>query len=212
MNFDLKALERQLYSDGYRLAVNAVKEDKSPESIRSAVVQMHRIVDDLIDAFISFAGKEHHSPDCKKGCSWCCWQPVFALSYELDSLKAYLKENFSDEQLTHILERAAARTEKLKGLQGDDLLNSKSPCPLLLNGSCMAYAARPVACRIYLSTSVASCRKFYDNPADPDSIPQLMRIPIQTGRFLNEGFRAGLKAMGIATAELRIEEGLSENS
>jgi len=208
MNPDLKALERRFYSDGYRLAIHAVDEGFSEQKVLTAVRQMHRMVDEVIESFTEYAATENQSPDCKKGCSWCCWQPVFALSYELDSLKDYLKAHFTDEELRLMVQRAKLKNEKLKVLKGEALLNTKSPCPLLSRGVCVAYSARPVACRIYLSQRVNSCINFYNEPESPDAVPALLEFPMRIGRIINEGFRAGLKAAGITTEEMRIEEGI----
>lgn len=208
MSPDLKALEKRFYSDGYRLAIHAAEGDYSRPAVLTAVRQMHRLVDEVIDSFTEYAATENQAPDCRKGCSWCCWQPVFALSYEIDKLKDYLKANFTDEELEQIVQRAKAKNEKLKGLKGEALLNSKIPCPLLSEGTCMVYSARPVACRIYLSRKVDTCRQFYDEPENPDAVPALMEFPMRIGRIINEGFRAGLKASGITAGEMRIEEGL----
>lgn len=206
MSDTFKALEKQFYSDGYRLAMNAIKEEYSSESLQAAVGEMHRMVDEVIDYFSEYAEKQNKAADCKKGCSWCCFQPVFALSYELDSLHEFLKKNFSEQGLKKIYERAEAKRDKLSGLQGESLLNSKFACPLLENDLCVAYAARPVACRIYLSSDVNTCKKFYNEPESKDAVPALMDFPMRMGRMINEGFRAALKANGVKVQEFRIEE------
>ena len=206
MSFNMKELEKQFYSDGYRLAMEAVREGFSNESLAAAVSEMHQIVDDVISHFSAYAESLNKAPDCKKGCSWCCFQPVFALSYELENLHQYLKKNFPEPVVEQIYLRAAAKREKLNGLNGEELLNSKYACPLLENDACMAYAARPVACRIYLSSDVDTCKRFYSEPADKNSVPALMEFPMRMGRMVNEGFRAALKASGVKVQEFRIDE------
>ena len=44
-----------------------------------------------------FAEKNNQQIDCKKGCEWCCYQPVFALDYEMDYLNDFIQRNFDDE-------------------------------------------------------------------------------------------------------------------
>jgi hypothetical protein len=89
-----------------------------------------------------------------------------------------------------------------------EMLNYKSACPLLEDGACIAYAARPMACRIYLSTSVESCRRFYDDPGDAVNYPALLEFPLRAGRMLNEGFVAAFRQHGYPSSEVRMEEGL----
>ena len=72
----------------------------------------------------------------------------------------------------------------------------------------MAYKARPVACRIYLSSNLNSCLKFYNEPEDKNNYPALLNFPMRAGRLMNEGFKAALKAGGIVAKEFRIEEKL----
>jgi Fe-S-cluster containining protein len=209
MSFSLKDLEKKFHADGYRLAMKAVQAGIIPQVLREAVQEMHRLVDEVIANFSDFAAQQNQSPHCKKGCSWCCHQPVFALSYELDNLNDYLKENFSFDEQEHIIARAEAKRDKLDGLRGDALLNSKFACPLLKDGECMAYEARPVSCRIYLSSDVDSCKQFYYKPASAGAVPALLDFPMRMGRMINEGFRAALKANGIPVEEHRIEQGIA---
>lgn len=209
MNFNLKELEKQFHADGYRMGMTAAEGGFSNEALFAAVENLHLMVDELVESFSEFAGKNNQSPACKKGCHWCCHQPVFALSYELDYLRDFLNKNFSAPQKREISIRAANKRKKMENLSGDLLLNSKFPCPLLENGSCIAYAARPVACRIYLSSNLESCLKFYNEPENEKSFPALLSFPMRMGRMLNEGFKSALKTNGIKVEEFRIEEKLS---
>jgi hypothetical protein len=73
----------------------------------------------------------------------------------------------------------------------------------------MAYPARPMACRIYLSMSVDSCRLYYEEPDKDENYARLFEFPLQAGRMMNEGFTHALKTAGRNSAEFRIEEGLT---
>lgn len=208
MNSKYSSLEKAFYSDGFKLGMKAIGSKNQEEAINDAVAEMHNTIDELIDSLSSFALQQAQPIDCKKGCHWCCHQPVFALDYELAFLKKYIAEKFSVEQQKTIQQRAKEKVQKLKNLQGEELLNSKHPCPLLENGSCSAYEARPMACRIYLSTSVKSCRKFFEDPNDKTNYPNLLELPMQAGRLMNEGFKSALKTKGYKIEEFRIEEKL----
>jgi len=208
MNINLKDLEKQFHADGYRLGMKAVEAGNSKNSLYSAVKKLHQMVDNLVDSFLEFAEKQNQKPACKKGCHWCCHQPVFALEYELDYLRDFISENFDFSTQNQIAARAGKKNKTLEKLSGESLLNSKFPCPLLDNGTCLAYLARPVACRIYLSANLETCLKFYHNPEDKNSFPALLELPMRLGRMLNEGFKAALKANGFKVEEFRIEEKL----
>ena len=204
-----KTLEKKFFSDGYRLAMEAPV-NKADESILfSAIKEMYEEIDQLTDILSEYSGKQGVKIHCKKGCAWCCHQPVFALKYELDYLAHYIKKNFTVEKQKEIQKKAQEKVKKLQRLKKEELLNSKHPCPLLEDGACSAYKARPMACRIYLSTNVKSCMKFYHEPNDKKSFPALLDFPMRAGRMMNEGFKSALKSNGIVSRESRIEEKLT---
>jgi Fe-S-cluster containining protein len=209
MNINLKDLEKQFHADGYRLGMKAVEAGFSKDALFTSVKNLHQIVDDLVDFFSEFAERQNQKPACKKGCHWCCHQPVFAQEYELDYLRDFISKNFDSSTQRQIAARAGEKNKKLKELSGESLLNSKFPCPLLDIGTCLAYSARPVACRIYLSANLESCLKFYHEPENKNSFPSLLKLPLRLGRMLNEGFKAALKTSGVKVEEFRIEEKIS---
>jgi hypothetical protein len=123
-------------------------------------------------------------------------------------LNDFLKRTFSETKLSSVRNKAEEKNEKLARLQKETQLNSKYPCPLLENGSCIAYIVRPVACRIYLSTNVKPCLNFFNTPFDKTNYPALLNFPMRAGRMMNEGFKAALKMGGVDAQEFRIEEKL----
>ena len=208
MEFNQKNIESAFYSDGYKLGMNVAVSENNQQVLFESVSEMYSAIDGFIESLTEFAEKQHHRIDCKKGCEWCCHQPVFALDYELKYLKDFISRNFSEETQIEIKRRAGNKKDKLSPLKEIDLLNAKYPCPLLENGACIAYQARPMACRIYLSGNVNSCLNFYHKPQNKTSIPVLLNLTLRTGQMMNEGFKAALKTNGIKTQEFRIEEKL----
>lgn len=201
-------LEKAFYHDGFQLGMKASSPGMTNEKLFSVLAEMYAAIDALTDSLHEFARQQNQSIACKKGCEWCCYQPVFAMDYELSYLKNYIENKLDPEDQTQIKKRATQKDEKLKPLKGDALLNAKHPCPLLKDGACMAYQARPMACRIYLSSSVETCLQFFKVPDDKSNYPALLDFPMRAGRILNEGFRAALKANNINVEEFRIEEKL----
>ncbi|WP_340114334.1 YkgJ family cysteine cluster protein [Maribellus mangrovi] len=204
----MENIVKAFYHDGYQLGMKATKSGITAEGTFDALQEMYAAIDNLNDSLLDLARQQGQPIHCKKGCSWCCHQPIFALEYELDYLKAYILNNFSGQEQDAISKRAAAKNDKLKNLKDDALLNSKSPCPLLKDGTCTTYTVRPMACRIYLSTNVDSCLRFYNHPEDKSSYPALLDFPMRAGRMMNEGFKAALKSAGAKVEEFRIEEKL----
>jgi len=206
MSTKQESFEKAFYSDGYNLGMKAVEGRLTKESLYSSIEELYLAIDSLTDSLETFANQQGTPVNCRNGCEWCCHQPIFALSYEMEYLNNFIKSYFDEDLQKEIKNRADSKNNKLKILNTKELLNSKFPCPLLQNGSCIAYDARPMACRIYLSTSVSSCLDFYKKPEDENNIPALLDFPMRAGRKMNEGFKAAIKTGGLNTVEFRIEE------
>ncbi len=207
-NANITETDRIFYSDGYRLGQATIEKGMTADSMASGIAELYSSVDGLIDSLLQQAGRSAVKVDCTKGCAWCCYQPVFANTLEIQNLHEFIKARFSSEKTAQIAERAALKNGRVTVMNRTEMLNYKSACPLLEDGSCIAYAARPMACRIYLSTSVESCRRFYDNPEDAVNYPALLEFPLRAGRMLNEGFVAAFRQHGFPSSEVRMEEGL----
>lgn len=212
MNINLKEIENAFFSDGFKLGMNVCNSGFEPDALYSAVAEMYSSIDGFIEILNSFAKQQEQPVHCQKGCEWCCHQPVFAMQYELDFLNYFIENNFDESQKQALKTRADNKKNAFGFLTEQELLNAKFPCPLLENGACIAYAARPMACRIYLSSDVNSCLRFYKTPSGENSIPNLLNLPLRAGRMLNEGFKAALKNNGFTAREFRIEEKVGVNS
>jgi Fe-S-cluster containining protein len=93
---------------------------------------------------------------CKAGCYWCCHGPVQTSAVEALRIAAYLRAADRGGRVAEVrrltsawLARAAANPSAAARL----------PCPLLANGRCSIYAARPLACRAWNSYDANACRE-----------------------------------------------------
>ena len=206
---DQKEIDRIFYRDGYRLALHHLERELSTSKLKTAIGELFRAVDDLLEAFLQRSALEGKSSDCKQGCAWCCHQEVFAVTHEFLYLNEYVNQNLTRETRLAILEKAREKVMLTMNKSVEEQLQIRAACPFLESGSCLAYEARPMACRIYLSSSAVSCKTEHDHPMQKDSHPDLYDFPLKAGRMLNEGFVACLKQMGLQVAELPIEQGYS---
>ena len=206
---DQKEIGRIFYRDGYRLALHHLEKELSASNLGAAIGELFRAVDELLEAFLQRSAMEGLASDCKQDCTWCCHQEVFALSHEFLYLNKYVNQNLSGETRTLILGKARDKVKLSMNKSVEEQLKIRAACPFLESGSCLAYEARPMACRIYLSSSARSCKEEHDHPHNKAHHPDLFEFPLQAGRMLNEGFVACLKQMGLQVAELPIEQGYS---
>jgi len=199
------------FQDGYKLAKEHLSGNFRKEELFDVLRTLHQSIDLLIDSLLAMARKQGIHVACSKGCEWCCHQAVFANSYEIHYLSEFIKSRFSVEETQLFYDLARRKDEDVKKLSEQKLLQYKSPCPLLVNGACSAYEARPMACRIYLSTNLKSCLEYFSHPENEDNYPALLDFPLNAGKMMNEGLMAALLEKEIQTAEFRLEEGLTIN-
>jgi Fe-S-cluster containining protein len=200
--------DRIFYSDGYKLAHSSIGKELTTNTLFMAIELLYEAIDGLNDSILALAQRQNIAVACHKGCHWCCHQAVYANSYELHYLSEQVKKNFSQVELSSLISLTKNKYAQTSVLDENEILKFKSPCPLLKNGSCSIYSARPMACRIYLSTKLESCLEFYRHPENDENFPALIDFPLRAGRMMNEGFGTALKEFGIETAEFRLEEGL----
>lgn len=200
--------DRIFYSDGYQLAQSAIEQGFTNTTLFSAIETLYANIDVLNDSIVALAERQKIPVACHKGCQWCCHQAVYANSYELHFLSEKIKVRFSPENVSKLQERTEIKFAVSSKMSEEEVAKYKTPCPLLENGACSIYEARPMACRIYLSTKLETCLEFYHHPENEQNYPALIEFPLNAGRMMNEGFMAALKEYGIDTAEFRLEAGL----
>jgi len=131
---------------------------------------------------------------CRKGCDDCCrhlslfWVEGVALALALEELP--------DEEAEHLRQRARQATPD-------------GPCPLLENGQCLLYQARPIICRTHGLPLLGhrDGERFIDccpeNFKGLDSLPATAVIDLEllnttlatiTGLFISEAFHGGAPA------------------
>lgn len=206
---DQKEIDKIFYRDGYRLAGSYLEQELSQVQMTEAIRALYEAMDQLLEAFLQRAEAEGQAVSCRKGCAWCCFQEVFAVTHEFLYLNEYVQNQLSKEEQNLVLVKAREKVKITLNKSVEEQLKIRAACPFLEEGSCLVYKARPMACRIYLSASVASCKKEHDHPSETRTFPGLFDFPLRAGRMMNEGFVAYLKQSGLQVTELPLEQGYS---
>ncbi|SIO32388.1 YkgJ family cysteine cluster protein [Halodesulfovibrio marinisediminis] len=135
---------------------------ETPEEAAGSIAAMMRgfwkYVDDCVEQEVP-----KNTQTCKKGCSYCCSQPIFMDIFEAVACIHYME----GEDIVTAFEQGFPRWQKnfapqqpilWKALQEDkwDELGAlakklNAPCPFLLNNECACYEARPMVCRTWVS-------------------------------------------------------------
>ncbi|MFH0758537.1 MAG: YkgJ family cysteine cluster protein [Bacteroidota bacterium] len=204
---DQKEIGKIFYRDGYRIAVRHLEGETTVSKLKEAIRTLYREVDELLEAFLQRSALEGKPADCKKGCSWCCHQEVFAITHELLYLHDHVLQNSDRKEREGFISRAREKSFLTLHKTLEDQLLVRAPCPFLMDGACAVYASRPMACRIYLSLSAASCKREHVQSGNNKKFPELFEFPLHAGRMMNEGFASFLKQTGMQSAEIPLEQG-----
>ena len=201
-------IDKIFFSDGYKLAKEQIGNIFTYESMLRMSYVLYDEVDSLIDSFSKRCQLERKQVDCRKGCYVCCCQTVLVLPYEAFYIVSFIQNNLNKNDRDLIFDRIIKKDNITREMKVQEFLSYKDPCPLLKNGICMVYEARPMACRTYLSSSSGGCKTEYDHPKEMDIFPDLYEFPIRAGRMMNEGIAAYLIENQIPTTEWQIESSL----
>lgn len=156
--------------------------DVSLESYDDVIEAIYRDADQLMKEYAPRAL-------CKKGCSSCCSIPVGTHYLEAAYLTKFMNNNLPvktrlsigrqmeglrnryHREITSKFMVALPKKDDFTDIGQIDSLNMvfdlqqfPMTCPLLINGQCSAYDARPLSCRVYLSESREDCRESQATP------------------------------------------------
>ncbi len=175
------------------------------------VLGVYRGIDEAIKNELEKYRLEGIISTCKAGCYFCCRQKVPIVIPEAHVLGQYIKRNFSDKQKQELRNRISnwfdwVRDElpKYANTPKDESVafyNYGPYCPLLVDGKCSIYPARPIACRTcYVSSSPDICRSSTDIKSVPGDTNILLAIPKASHPFQMR-IRRGIEASGMSLSD-----------
>ena len=133
-------------------------------------------------------------PSCTLGCCHCCRYHILMNIAEAHNLAQYVKREFSADQVNALRLRTQQWHEWDNFMSGrypsagsderTDPTNYEPCCPLLVNGACSAYPARPVVCRSHFVCShPLYCHAANDPKSTEDAPVVLKSVLTATGPF-----------------------------
>lgn len=149
-------------------------------------------------------------PACRKGCSYCCrGLRVDVSPPEIIRLALHAKSSLSPEVLASVAERAK---ENAKKTHGKRVLRYpiQLPCALLgAEGECLAYEARPLACRKEHSLDVEVCKTgFEDQTPDVDTALPRSEAPFVLSNMAFMSYVKAIEAAGVDGVGYELQEAL----
>jgi len=111
-----------------------------------------------------------NSSACRRGCGWCCHQPVYVTGIEAAAIVGHLRAQWPAPWLAQLPDLLRQRVQQRTTMGGDlAVLRHGMACAFLSEeNDCTIHTTRPLACRGHLSANATTCAEFY---ADPTSTP-----------------------------------------
>ena len=138
---------------------------REPQQLSTAVVRLHRRVDEILAASVQGHGVR---TACAAGCGHCCSLLVEVMPAEAFHLASWLRQRLAGSVLDGVVARLRNNVAVTSGLGSSEARkHANLACALLgPDNRCMAYEARPAQCRRCHSTSLAACEEMYARPED----------------------------------------------
>lgn len=141
---------------------------------------------------------------CKRGCTFCCHGYVSATAPQIFAAAAAVRgQGIAGEAA---LERLRATALRVQGFAWRDRIALRLPCPLLVDAACSIYPARPLACRGYVSPSVAACERAFEQLTDEVPIPSAYA---NVRSALEMALRAALQACALPAVSYELTGALT---
>lgn len=144
------------------------------------------------------------SVDCRKGCSFCCYDMVVASAPEVFRIAQLVRQQ-TPEKIGLSLQSIEQAHRATVGCDKDDRLRNRRPCALLYEASCAVYSVRPLVCRGLASHAVAACESAFSDGVTNIPVPMVMMMLKDAHAFC---LMAALRGRGLSTRTYELNHAL----
>jgi Fe-S-cluster containining protein len=169
--------------------------------------QLYRLLDGQLQR-VPLA--ERGAVACGAGCAMCCHLRVVVTPAEVFGLLDYLRDTLTDADFDAFAARVASADTRLRALPPGQLLATNLACPVLVDGRCSAYPARPLNCRAYHSLDRDACQASFDQPANLGLPHPQYAAVARVHEGVQSGFVAALREQGFDNSECELVSALDE--
>jgi Fe-S-cluster containining protein len=173
------------------VAKSAIGAARNVEELKAVTA---RLLDELDGLFAEGMIRTRASIACSAGCCYCCCLKVDVFPAEAFLLADCVKRNCSEDVRNAVLVKAGQNRAKIAPMNVEQHLGANLPCPLLCNGRCSAYLARPSTCRVFHAQTVQTCKTSFEHPEDmhsPDSQIRPIQLVLGAARMaVAQGYEA----------------------
>lgn len=147
---------------------------------------------------------------CRAGCAFCCHLPVMATPAEVFGLLDYIDAEFGSDAATSFRDRVEETAARVHALGAEARVTTNVACPVLVDGNCSAYAARPFNCRSYHSLDRDACEDSFNDPADTSRQHPQFSAVARVHEGVQGGLVAGLAEAGFDATQYELVTALAE--
>lgn len=194
--------EEKIADAARRLVIKALRRGYTIETLNNIFASSVSLAGGVLAAVRRVKGASKPAA-CRAGCNYCCHLQVEISVPELLSLVSYVNENFSPEEMEALKARVHEAELQTRGMNSYERLFARVLCPLLSDGQCSVYPARPLVCRGYNSYNWAICAQDLNYPRSWRLIPHDSAQKNIYSDVL-EGLSSGLKEEGLSSDFLEL--------
>jgi Fe-S-cluster containining protein len=144
---------------------------------------------------------------CRGGCAACCALRVTATAPEIFAVAAHLRAIATAMPAFGRVLRQRIEAAALKGGQGDaEYLALAEPCAFIVDGHCVIYDLRPLACRGHASFDEAACIAAIEGHGEEVPISQPHHL---LRSYVQNALQSALRDAGLAWAIHEFVPGLA---
>jgi len=146
-------------------------------------------------------------PTCKPGCCYCCRYYILTNIAEAHTLAQYIKRELSVEQINDLRMRThrwhewdnsrPGRYPSANIAEQTDFSNYDPCCPLLVNGACIAYPARPLVCRTHFVCSHPLSCSAANDPESKEDAPVVLTSIVTAASPFSMAIRDHIENAGL---------------
>ncbi len=179
----------------------AFQEHHSRQQALQLMLEIRRVCDEMIAGCLA----KGVQPACQKGCAACCNLRVTVTPLEIMAIVNHLETCFSPGEISIFTARIAAADRVTRGLSALQRLQAQVVCPLLEDGICTVYPARPVACRVYHALAQSDCQNLLTQTGHEITVRHDL-FNLSMGIFA--GLSEGLRLAGLPNRHVELIAGL----
>lgn len=146
---------------------------------------------------------------CRAGCDYCCHNTITTTPPQILAIAEALRAGLEPEALAELRRRLDDILAAQASMGWTAWSLGRPRCPLLADGGCLAYAARPFGCRGWTSLDAGACAA--DLRADgPGAVSIPFYLPqAKIATSIQGGIQAGLADAGVSAELIELTAGLA---